>query len=536
MKIEHVQAVKNIPQKQQPIHLKQGEIFVSEVLEVNGKTALLRSDQGTLLTARLLGDISLLTGDHVETVVDESGNGRYVLRLVDVSRHIANGAAGDAVQVQDSAAAQSIKVQTLHSTLAMLKKNAGLDPKTAEFLAKNGIAGTPENIDTLGRLAKGEQKTAALLMQIRGEAVSVKPAPQAASAQPATVPGAAEPLSAALPVETAVPTAQSEAAATTASPTIAAAPTMPTASATQPEPAMPGNATDALTAKGQPQAATAPSAMPAMPIADQPLRPHQAPVSQVLPPVGAEADKPVYPTAAKTVLPNQAQPAEPQTGGEFAGQAGEAGQQKKPMPSVPLAQQLLSMFVNIKDKQNLAGQLKKAVEGLPEQIKELKLLLKSVDINDRDAVVQKAEHLERQVTLLSEVKQFDCYHIPLTGGKWEQETAELYVYRQRRRKDEAQAENFVILLGLDTQHMGRVETVIRAGASSISLEFRLEQSQLSGAFVQGAKQMEPMISQMGYRLAEVSAHELTAKTTVLTAEEVLSKGQNAAPGSLDVRI
>ena len=215
MKIEHVQAVKNIPQKQQPIHLKQGEIFVSEVLEVNGKTALLRSDQGTLLTARLLGDISLLTGDHVETVVDESGNGRYVLRLVDVSRHIANRASGDAVQAQDSAAAQSIKVQTLHSTLAMLKKNAGLDPKTAEFLAKNGIAGTPENIDTLGRLAKGEQKTAALLMQIRGEAVSVKPAPQAASAQPATVPGAAEPLSAALPVETAVPTAQSEAAATT---------------------------------------------------------------------------------------------------------------------------------------------------------------------------------------------------------------------------------------------------------------------------------------------------------------------------------
>ena len=84
--------------------------------------------------------------------------------------------------------------------------------------------------------------------------------------------------------------------------------------------------------------------------------------------------------------------------------------------------------------------------------------------------------------------------------------------------------------------MGRVETVIRAGASSVSLEFRLEQSELSGAFVQGAKQMEPMISQMGYRLAEVSAHELTAKTTVLTAEEVLTKGQNAAPGSLDVRI
>jgi hypothetical protein len=534
MKIEHVQAVKNIPQKQQPMHLKQGEIFVSEVLEVNGKTALLRSEQGTLLTARLLGDISLLTGDHVETVVDESGSGRYVLRVVDVSRHISKGATGDAVQAQDSAAAQSIKVQILHSTLAMLKKNAGLDPKTAEFLARNGIAGTPENIDTLGRLAKGEQKTAALLMQIRGEAVSIKPAPQAAPAQPATAMGnAAEHSPAATLVETAVPTAQSEAAATTANPKTAAPPTMPTASATQSEPAMPGSATDALSAKGYPQATTTPQAGST---ADQAVRPQQAPVSQTPPPVGSEADKPAHSTAVKTVSPNQAQSAAPQSGAEFAGKTVEARQPKEPMQSVPLAQQLLSMFVNIKDKQNLAGQLKKAVEGLPEQIKELKLLLKTVDINDRDAVAQKAEHLERQVTLLSEVKQFDCYHIPLTGGNREQDTAELYVYRQRRRKDEAQAENFVILLGLDTQHMGRVETVIRAGASSVSLEFRLEQSELGGAFVQGAKQMEPMIAQMGYRLTEVSAHELTAKTTVLTAEEVLLKGQKAAPGSLDVRI
>ena len=533
MKIEHVQAIKNIPQKPQPAaHFKHGDLFVSEVLEVNGKTALLRSEQGTLLTARLLGDISLMAGDHVETVVDETGTGRYVLRLVDLSRHDAKAAPGDAGKAPDSAAAQSLKAQTLHNTLAMLKKNAGLEPKTAVFLARNGIAGTPENIDTLGRLVKGEQKTAALLMQIRDEAASARPA----AAPPAQTPaGAAERI----PITATATEAKPDPSAATASPDATAAaavskaaarPATHAASAAQTEPAKAAGAPVAPSASAQ----TAPSPDAKM-AAEQAAKPHHAPDGHTAHPTADTVDKSGHAAAGKTATGGP-RPAAVQTDAGIAGQSATPAETEKPVQSLSPAQQLLSMFVNLKDKENLAAQLKKAVKELPEQIKELKLLINAVDINDRDAAAQKAQHLEKQITLLSEVKHFDCYHIPLTGGSSEQETAELYVYRQRHRKDEAQAENFVILLGLDTQHMGRVETVIRSGGSRVSLEFRLEKPELGDAFVHGARQLEPVISQTGYHLADVSARELEAKTTVLTAEQVLSLGQEAASGSLDVRI
>ena len=137
---------------------------------------------------------------------------------------------------------------------------------------------------------------------------------------------------------------------------------------------------------------------------------------------------------------------------------------------------------------------------------------------------------------MSELKRFDCYHIPLTGMNREQTTAELYVFRQRRRKAQADQETFAVLLGLDTQHMGRVETMIRADGRSVALEFRLENAEVADAFSKGAKALEPLIGQAGYRLTGVNVRELAARTTVLNAEEALSGQVAPDTGSLDIRV
>ena len=169
MKIENVQSVKNIPDKLHPQFLKQGEFFVSKVLEVRGDTAILKSAQGTLLTARLLGDLGLASGDYVETVVDEAHGNRYVLRLLDVSGGDEKTTASGGMTTMAGAGVQNPRGQMLHSMLPMLKKNAGLEPKMAEFMARNSIVDTPENIETLTRLVKGELKTGQVLLQMQGE-------------------------------------------------------------------------------------------------------------------------------------------------------------------------------------------------------------------------------------------------------------------------------------------------------------------------------------------------------------------------------
>lgn len=511
MKIEHVQPIKNIPDKQQPQLFRRGEFFVSEVLEVRGETALLKSAQGTLLTAKLLGNLGLSAGDHVETVVDEALGNRYVLRLLDVSRgdgQTANGAA-DATA---NTAAQSIRAQTLHGMLAMLKKNAGLEPKMAEFMARNGIPDTPENIETIVNLVKGEMKTGQALLHLQGETARAETASTNMAASLAQ--NRVFELSA-LPSAAAQPPAGTAAAAASAF--------------TAAEPLSSPNSTAVDSSAGQPQQISTLT------------------TDNAIPQVALQTEQSAE--AAVTKLP--ADTAGPQANTSVFIAAGGAAQQEisagngpvsdaglpvnTPTPAT-LAKQLLSLFVDLNDKKTLPDQLKKTMEELPEQIKELKISLKPADINDRNTLARQAESLDRQFTLMSELKRFDCYHIPLTGRNNEPATAELYVFRQKRRKADADPEAFAVLLGLDTQHMGRVEAMIRAAGRSVTLEFRLEMAELTDAFEQGARALEPLIAQAGYRLTGVNVQELAVKTTVLNAEDALSQGKTPDTGGLDIRV
>ena len=551
MKIENVQSVKNIPDKLQPQFLKQGEFFVSEVLEVRGDTAILKSAQGTLLTARLLGNLGLASGDYVETVVDEAHGNRYVLRLLDVSRGDGKPAAPGNMTTTAETGVQNARVQMLHGMLAMLKKNAGLEPKMAELMARNGIADTPENIETLARLVKGELKTGQVLLQMQGEAAragTVSANTAAALAQPGV-------FEASVISHTMPSAANTQTAA--ASPGIAA---LDTAAAEQLPIQNSANTNINVT---QPQQADAQKAAVVPQSSVQSDQAAEAEVQKIpantvgiqngVPEFSVPADGGVAQAARQDIaatnhpitgskLPGIPAVNDPVIGVKLPGvpAANVSGNGMGLPADVPppdmLAGQLLSLIVDLKDKKTLPAQLKKAVEELPVQIKELKIALQTADNTDRNTLARQVESLDRQFSLTSELKRFDCYHIPLTGMNREQATAELYVFRQRRRKAEADPETFAVLLGLDTQHMGRVETMIRAAGRSVALEFRLENAELADAFGEGAKALEPLIGQAGYRLTEVNVRELAARTTVLNAEEALS-GQ-AAPdtGSLDIRV
>jgi hypothetical protein len=200
-----------------------------------------------------------------------------------------------------------------------------------------------------------------------------------------------------------------------------------------------------------------------------------------------------------------------------------------------LLKRLMSLFADVKDKEALPAQLKQVIHELPAQLKELKHSLQTADNIDRNTLGQRAELLDRQFSMMADIKRFDCYHVPLSANG-NPATAELYVFRQRRQKTEEQPDSYAVLLGLDTQHMGRVEAMIRATGRSVALEFRLEQAALAEAFAEGAKRLEPLVAQAGYRLGDISVRALETKTTVLSAEETLTEGRAADTGGLDIRI
>ncbi|MGI5918668.1 MAG: hypothetical protein ACOX8N_03305 [Christensenellales bacterium] len=554
MKVDNIQAVQEIlKQQQMPQPFRQGDFVMSEVVKVQDGTAVLRTAQGTLLFANLTGHLNLLPGDRVETVVVEASPGRFVLRVLDIIR--SDTAAPEPNQIETPA--QFFQPQTLHSALTMLKMNTNLVPKAAEFMARNGIPATPENISTLGQLAGEGPRVAQLLTRMIAEPVLVMtpsenmPDPGIAailtgvSIEPEQgrydSPGAAPQDTAAQAQADVAAKTQAQAGPPAAGPHASFAPTpgntaaAPQNAATSVQPDMPAAAPGTSGAALTPPAETNPAASPAT-----------AQASAANTPPDASAQAAAAAPQADTTIQSNTPLFRPDSSSVPDGvKANRAIASYLTLPEkansggeepASLLQRLASLFVDLKDRENLPARLRGAVRELPVQVKELKNSLLSTDSNVRNGWGQQAEQLDRQLSMLADIKRFHCYHIPLTTAQEAPSTAELYVYRQKRRKKDQAPDSYAVLIGLDTQHMGRVEAMIRARGRSITLEFRLEQESLAGEFEKGAKALAPAIEQAGYYLGSISVCPLAAKTTVLNAEDVLTEGHAADTGGLDIRI
>ncbi len=624
MRVDNIGTPRNIPDSPQRPGLAEGDVLIAEVTDIKGDKVFLKNqDGGAVLTAKLLGDIGVAVGDYVETVVDEASGGRYVLRVVDISRQ-APFATGPEMAADMQALSQAAKTQALLSTLNMLRNNPGADPKAAAFLSRHGIAGTAENIDVLSQMAKGPSPVTALLTQII-ESLGASPKIFAQSGQPLPLNGEASQN--AQPQTAAVLNGGADAVPAETAPPEGSTPVKEGAVRQTPgqsqelsgvlqnriqSDAAPGRATSAEPGQtNQMQAGpvsgsaaqntsqqilsdqtklpdtntqTAAQPMPAGVMPSAPAAQSQHPVqTQAGLTVIPEPDAPIPQSAAQTALPAELVPAAPNGQPQpFAQppavpnvpvdaqagvwpQASETAAAPQPKPSVgssssegkpvfvpnaetaentgsvshkgaEIVQKALDMFVPMDDAEKLAVHLKKAVHEMPEQLKELKLLADHADNTVREAVASKLDQAEKQMSLMSEVKRFDCYQIPLQTGTQRQTTAELFVYRYRGGKKSVDPDNILILLGLDTQYMGRVETLVKTSGKNLNIEFNMENMRLADEMLSDATQLKSVVQQTGYTLAGISVKQLSARTTVLNAEERFEKEADGSAGNVDIRI
>ncbi len=591
MRVEHLGTTKSIPETPHRQGLAQGDILVAEVTDIKGDQVVLKNQDGSgTLTAKLLSDIAVSIGDFVETVVDEASGGRYVLRVIDISRQMPFGSDDlETLTTQN----QSVRAQALLNTLAMLKNNPGADPKAAAFLSRHGIAGSAENIETVSQMAKGASILTVMLAELiesfginKEQSGSLAPAAQPAAntvsptAQPVTV---ADPLVQApkvqtpansvkgnavqasavvqsdtqkvtgtglqAPIEAQVilqPIAQESpgAAGQSAGQTMPAGIAVPNTGASlaqavqaMTEAAVQIQSTDGQTTSAN-QAITQAVFQPSAEAAAQSANAAEN-TAAVLHPSALE-------TAVKTDTPDMVARTHAPLGEaqnmKTTGMTDKISKMPEHITAAPkeiseqITDKALAMFMSLEDADELALHLKKAVQNLPEQLKELKVLIEHADNIVKETVAAKFDQIEKQMSIMNEVRRFDCYQIPLQNSQHQLSAAELYVYRYRNGKKKVDPENILILLGLDTQYMGRVETLIKTNGKSLSIEFNLEDMRLSDEIQADTAHLEQTVNEAGYHLAGVSVKPLTSRTTVLNAENRFENETGGSAGNVDVRI
>lgn len=555
MRIEQISTTKNIPQNVREPALAQGDILVAEVTAVNGDTVSLKTNEGLSLTAKLISDMQVDIGDLVETVVDETGHGRYVLRVLNIARNSSEEMAQSLIN--DQLARGDINIRTLMNALLLLKMNPGADPQGAAFLSSHGISGSPQTIKTLAQLTKANETAGRQLAEVSAQ-IEAMTASESNNVKNAHADGAAEAKAKTMDTAAnrtvfeestvsqreAVGTVESETAAhkgpAVAADTIAAKADnseIKAAKGQTPHDSLSLTPGDDSKGLGDPQGSHMPQT------AQEPLKAgyisaESAATQADYDTTGIDENPQPIIQGIKDTKPDEI-PGRLNTDDGISVQTekGTAPQNAKADTlAALLAAKLSALFVRLDDLPHLAANIKKTADALPAQLKELKLLLSRHDTISKDVSERKLESVEKQLELMSQIKRFDCYHIPLIRSDDTQTTAELYIYRQRKSRKAAEEENIVILLGLDTQYAGRVESIVRAGSSGLSIALYLEDMRLADELQADMLRLKEAVHTTGFDHVDILIRQLVSRTTLLNAEERLNERAADGSGNVDIRI
>lgn len=529
--------------------LESGDVIMAAVERVEGDALLLRVSGGALLRAALQGECCFGIGDAIEAAVSRNG-GSFVLTVLNVT------SAG--TQASAESASRTIQPQTVPEMLGLLSRNPGMDAAAARFLANHGIPYTAENLSALAQLARGGSIGAVLglILDVVSQPDSTllpqgdKPAetlqqqyrePQLLAADAETPQNAVQP-EAGLPQGTVAAAKPAVSGAGLPEQTGSMQPGDLANSAAEhktPEP-MQDTAASAAAAKASQAAAPYKAEETGGQTSAQPA------TAQVFALIGDELVR-IQPSGTHAISQpgtedNPAPAAEKDTAilSETKAPVKEPGSQPVPAERMPQEKPEARIREAIRELLIRPGEetderMKKTAAELPQALKTLKSLLVQSDINNKEIYARSTEQAIRQMEMADRAAKFEYMQLPVAVRDGEYQTAELYVFRQpEKRKAEGDA-GHSILVALDTQHIGRVEALIKESSGDISLEFRLERPEIAEGLKQNAGAIAQAAEAGGYRLTGMRFAGLEKRTTVLNAAEAVPDAGRTEHG-IDVTI
>ncbi|MCK5129562.1 MAG: flagellar hook-length control protein FliK [Clostridiales bacterium] len=215
--------------------------------------------------------------------------------------------------------------------------------------------------------------------------------------------------------------------------------------------------------------------------------------------------------------------------------ASHEGINPKDVAMLKIASKVMSIFTNIEDVKKGQIDIKKEAEDVPRKLVELKETIKTTDLKNSKTIIDKADKVILQNKMTQDVNRFTFLHIPFNLNNAKQ-TAELFIFRNNKSKKNKEDDQTRILIGLDTQNLGRFEAMIQAHQKNLSIVFSQENDRAQEVIKLRAKGLEAKLSKMGYTLSEVKVERLLERTTVVNAEEAIKNNISSSSSFIDYKI
>lgn len=536
-----------------------GEILYGRVMLSSDDRPQIRLDSGALLNAIPSGDVQLFAGATVTLRVSGNTEGQLVMQLLDQELdglHIAarppdaGGTPADAGATPQGRAVLRameamrvpIREETVRQALGIMGLFPGMEPEKAVFMAANRIPPTQANADALNALVDGGATTGGELMKLAGMLASQAADTEAAIQTEEYVPADAASMR---PAQAGTAAGRAEGAA--AQPSVSAEPegTGPAGSAAgaiAPAAGTPGGAQGAVLhpeSDGMLQLQSLIFVSLGLEAADRYAgavaslqRRGLAEGAAQLALDGAFEGREAFDALLGAFT--AAMPEDEAAGTRefltklaagirtYADASGIAPDARAAAPQQPQGLQrviaeITDLFARLEaDAAGNADELMKtasalrhgAVEHLASEIRDAGAA--------SPAVTRQLNGLQTHVRLLDNISQYSCQQIPvqMNGGS---RTVELYVLNRGRNGKKINPENASILIALDTEHMGHLETLISVSKKSIRLRFGVEYPELVGYVDSFTTDIGQAMQEIGYRLSDVRMQVTPKPVTPLSA-------------------
>ena len=496
---------------------EKGEIIFARIVSIDGEIITLKARDDTLFTAKIFSELELAVGDDLKLAVKGRQGDKLVMQALSVNPDVVETPLISTQQPEESKLilliVNLLKKYGIEPTSAKIneiaagmEKNHGLDLKTAVFMAVNEMAFTEENVEIIKQLESGNAMVSNRLLEILGQMIISEAFPGSENPE-----AALELLGESLPFPEAPHMPESRES------------TAPVSISVDPE-----RNFYSVSLAGTPGRAQSPEAAPSA----------ETGIPEAFGEAGYEAETVREAQTVKNIITwlfKSGVITDFENTQDYMPEGGDASYDVQNISHEKAVQEILTkifaIFARVKDLENGGRKIKTENERKMQALLELKETLKNSDIKNRDVLAEKLDKLISQSRLVSEINRYTLLHIPLNMGR-EQKTAEIYIYKRKKKGGKTDAQEIKILIGLDTENLGRFEVLITAKDKSLSIKMARGEDRANEVIALRARKLKKTFAELGYSLSDFKIERLREKTTPANAEEVLTGG--VSPSSFKI--
>lgn len=154
----------------------------------------------------------------------------------------------------------------------------------------------------------------------------------------------------------------------------------------------------------------------------------------------------------------------------------------------------------------------------------------------REAAAAIAGNLESNINFINQLNNYSSYvQLPLSIFN-RNTTGELYMLKKGSKNKKLDPENMTVLISLDTDNLGRVDTLLSVNRKNISTNFRLENSEVFPLLRDSHKLLYNSLLEKGFRLVDYTYRLMDEPISIVNFEAEAKKEFLKSSNSIDITI